>query len=117
MGGGWFESVAEARRRAERVLPPSVAAALVAGAEAGVSLADNTAAFGALGFAPRVADKPVSRDLSVTVMGQTLSLPVLISPVGVQAVHPDAELAVARAAAARGTAMGLSSFGAKPVEE
>ncbi|MCY3560481.1 MAG: mycofactocin biosynthesis FMN-dependent deaminase MftD [bacterium] len=117
MGGGWFESVAEARRRAERVLPPSVAAALVAGAEAGVSLADNTAAFGALGFAPRVADKPASRDLSVTVMGQTLSLPVLISPVGVQAVHPDAELAVARAAAARGTAMGLSSFGAKPVEE
>ncbi|MXZ30321.1 MAG: mycofactocin biosynthesis FMN-dependent deaminase MftD [Acidimicrobiia bacterium] len=117
MGGGWFESVAEARRRAERVLPPSVAAALVAGAEAGVSLADNTAAFGALGFAPRVADKPASRDLSVTVMGQTLSLPVLISPVGVQAVHPDAELAVARAAAARGTAMGLSAFGAKPVEE
>ena len=117
MGGGWFESVAEARRRAERVLPPSVAAALVAGAEAGVSLADNTAAFGALGFAPRVADKPASRDLSVTVMGQTLSLPVLISPVGVQAVHPDAELAVARAAAARGTAMGVSADGAKPVEE
>ena len=117
MGGGWFESVAEARRRAERVLPPSVAAALHAGAEAGVSLAGNTAAFDELGFAPSVAGKPGTRDLSVSVMGQALSMPVLISPVGVQAVHPDAEVAVARAAAARGTAMGLSSFGSKPVEE
>ena len=50
-------------------------------------------------------------------MGQEISLPVLISPTGVQAVHPDGEVAVARAAAARGTAMGLSSFASKPVEE
>lgn len=114
---GWFESVAEARRRAERLLPPSVAAALHAGAEAGISLADNVAAFDELGFAPSVAAKPGHRDLSVSVMGQPLSMPVLISPTGVQAVHPDAEVAVARAAAARGTAMGLSSFGSKPVEE
>ena len=42
---------------------------------------------------------------------------MLISPTGVQAVHPDGEVAVARAAAARGTAMGLSSFASKPVEE
>ncbi len=50
-------------------------------------------------------------------MGQEISLPVLISPTGVQAVHPDGEVAVARAAAARGTAMGLSSFASKPIEE
>jgi L-lactate dehydrogenase (cytochrome)/glycolate oxidase len=50
-------------------------------------------------------------------MGQPVSLPVIISPTGVQAVHPDGEVAVARAAAARGTVMGLSSFGSKPVEE
>ena len=50
-------------------------------------------------------------------MGQPVSLPVIISPTGVQAVHPDGEVAVARAAAARGTAMGLSSFASKPVEE
>ena len=50
-------------------------------------------------------------------MGQEISLPVMISPTGVQAVHPDGEVAVARAAAARGTAMGLSSFASKPVEE
>ena len=50
-------------------------------------------------------------------MGQPISLPVIISPTGVQAVHPDGEVAVARAAAARGTAMGLSSFASKPIEE
>src|ERR1700747_1662459 len=50
-------------------------------------------------------------------MGQPVSMPVLISPTGVQAVHPDGEVAVARAAAARGVAMGLSSFASKPVEE
>ena len=117
MAGGWFESIAEARRRAERVLPPSVVSALHAGAEAGVTLADNVAAFGELGFAPTVAGKPATRDLATAVMGQSISMPVLISPTGVQAVHPDAEVAVARAAAARGTAMSLSSFGSKPVEE
>ncbi len=51
------------------------------------------------------------------VLGQDVALPVLISPTGVQAVHPDGEVAVARAAANRGVAMGLSSFASKPVEE
>jgi L-lactate dehydrogenase (cytochrome)/glycolate oxidase len=55
--------------------------------------------------------------MATTVMGQPISLPVVISPTGVQAVHPDGEVAVARAAAARGTAMGLSSFASKPIEE
>src|SRR5206468_3617818 len=41
----------------------------------------------------------------------------MISPTGVQAVHPDGEVAVARAAAARGIAVGLSSFASKPVED
>lgn len=117
MAGSWFESVAVARRRAERVLPPSVAAALHAGAEAGLTLRDNEAAFDELGFAPTVAGKSGERDLSTSVMGQQVSLPVLISPTGVQAVHPGAEVAVAGAAAARGTVMCLSAFGSKPIEE
>jgi L-lactate dehydrogenase (cytochrome)/glycolate oxidase len=50
-------------------------------------------------------------------MGQTISFPVVISPTGVQAVHPDGEVAVARASAARGTAMGLSSFASKSIED
>ena len=91
--------------------------ALLAGSEKGITVEDNIAAYGELGFAPHVAGSPATRDLSTTVMGQAISLPVLISPTGVQAVHPDGEVAVARAAAARGTAMGLSSFASKPIEE
>ncbi|WP_067134936.1 pre-mycofactocin synthase MftD [Microtetraspora malaysiensis] len=115
--GKWFETVAEARRRAKRRLPRSVYGALLAGSEKGVSFRDNTAAFAELGFAPHVAGLSAKRDMATTVMGQQISLPVIISPTGVQAVHPDGEVAVARAAAARGTAMGLSSFASKPVEE
>ncbi|GAA1003663.1 putative mycofactocin system heme/flavin oxidoreductase MftD [Acrocarpospora pleiomorpha] len=117
MANAWFETVAEAQRRARRRLPKSVYAALLAGSESGQTYRDNLDAFAALGFAPHVADLPAKRDLATTVMGQEISLPVLISPTGVQAVHPDGEVAVARAAAARGTAMGLSNFASKPVEE
>jgi L-lactate dehydrogenase (cytochrome)/glycolate oxidase len=113
----WFESVAEAQRRAQKRLPASVYSALLAGSERGTTLADNVDAWAELGFAPHVAGLSATRDLSTSVMGVDLSMPVLISPTGVQAVHPEAELAVGRAAAARGIAMGLSSFGSKPVEE
>jgi len=113
----WFESVAVAQRRAKRHLPKSVYSALIAGSEAGITLADNLAAFSEIGFAPHVAGLSAQRDMTTTVMGQELSLPVIISPTGVQSVHPDGELAVARAAAARGTAIGLSSFASKPVED
>jgi pre-mycofactocin synthase len=117
MGNAWFESVAEAQRRARKRLPASVYGALLAGSERGQTLEDNVQAFAELGFAPHVAGNPAQRELATTVLGQPISLPVIISPTGVQAVHPDGEVAVARAAAARGTAMGLSSFASKPVEE
>jgi heme/flavin dehydrogenase (mycofactocin system) len=113
----WFETVAEAQRRAKRALPSSVYGALVAGSERGLTIDDNMAAFGELGFSPHVAGHQAVRDLSTTVMGIPISLPVIISPTGVQAVHPDGEVAVARASANRGTIMGLSSFASKPVED
>ncbi|MFJ1455966.1 pre-mycofactocin synthase MftD [Nocardia wallacei] len=113
----WFESVAEAQRRAKKRVPKSVYLALLAGSEAGVTLDDNAAAFTELGFRPHIADLPATRDLSTTVLGQEISLPVICSPTGVQAVDPEGEVGVARGAAQSGTALGLSSFGSKPVEE
>lgn len=113
----WFESVAVAQQRAKKRLPSSVYGALVAGSERGQSMADNEAAFMELGFAPHVAGHQAERELATTVMGQDISLPVIMSPTGVQAVHPDGEVAVARAAAARGTVVGLSNFASRSVEE
>lgn len=125
----WFETVAEAQRRARRRLPKSVYYALVAGAEQGITLADNVAAFDELGFRPHIAGLPPQRDQKTTVMGQEIDLPVVISPTGVQAVDPEGEVAVARAAHSStiqnplnpeqtvSTAMGLSSFASRSVED
>src|SRR5580704_13543855 len=117
MANKWFETVAEAQRRAKRRLPKSVYGALIAGSELGLTVEDNVHAFAELGFAPHVAGLSDSRDLVTKVMGQEVAFPVLLSPTGVQAVHPEGEVAVARAAAARGTAIGLSSFASMPIEE
>src|SRR5262245_53632893 len=100
----WFESVAEAQRRARRRLPKSVYSALIAGSEKGVTVRDNQSAFDELGFTPKTAGLPEKRDLATTVLGQAISMPVIISPTGVQAVCPEGEVAVAKAAASRGTA-------------
>ena len=117
MSNAWFESVAEAQRRARKRLPTSVYAALLAGSEKGITLRDNVDAFDEIRFAPRTAGLAGTRDLGTTVLGQQIALPVVISPTGVQAVHPDGEVAVARAAATRGTVMGLSAFASKPIEQ
>ena len=117
MATAWFETVAEAQRRAQKRLPKSVYGALIAGSEKGLSMRDNLDSFDQLGFAPHVAGLSSTREMSVRVMGQDMSMPVIISPTGVQAVHPQGEVAIARAAANRGIAMGLSSFASKSVEE
>lgn len=117
MANPWFESIAVAQQRAKRRLPKSVYGALIAGAEAGLTKDDNVAAFSELGVRPVTAGQSPERSMETEVMGQHLSMPVIISPTGVQAVHPDGEVAVARAAAARGIPMGLSSFSSKPMDE
>lgn len=117
MSNDWFETVAVAQRRAKRRLPKSVYGALIAGSERGLTYQDNMKAYGELQWAPHVAGHAAERRLDTTVMGIPISLPVIISPTGVQAVHPEGEVAVARAAANRGTIMGLSSYASKPVED
>ncbi|MEM1332467.1 MAG: pre-mycofactocin synthase MftD [Actinomycetota bacterium] len=113
----WFESVAVAQRRAKRRIPGSVYGALMAGAEQGLTRGDNAAAFDELGLRPITAGQSPSREMATEVMGQPMSMPVMISPTGVQAVHPEGEVAVARAAAARGVVMGLSSFSSMPMDD
>ena len=58
MANAWFETVAEAQRRAKKRLPRSVYGALVAGSEKGLTVADNLSAFDQLGFAPHMAYEP-----------------------------------------------------------
>jgi isopentenyl diphosphate isomerase/L-lactate dehydrogenase-like FMN-dependent dehydrogenase len=112
-----IESVAEAQRRARRRLPTPVYKSLVAGVEKGFTLMDNVAAFDDVGFRPRIAAKlPPERDMATTVLGEPVSMPVVVSPAGAQAIDPGGEVAVAKAAAAADVAMGLSAFASMPFE-
>ncbi len=115
-----FESVAEAQRRAQKQVPASVYAHVLAGMEQGLTLEANVAAFGELAFVPRVGvvtGVPGGREQATSVVGEEISLPVIIAPTGAHGVHPQAELAVANAAARAGTAMCLSSWASRAVED
>jgi 4-hydroxymandelate oxidase len=88
------------------------------GAEDERTLADNVAAWQRLRLRPRCLVDVSTRDLSTTVLGRPVSMPVLIAPTAFQRLaHPDGELATARAAAAEGTVMGLSTLSTSTLEE
>ncbi|WP_242906148.1 lactate 2-monooxygenase [Actinomadura terrae] len=78
----------------------------------------NRAAFDRRRIVPRMLRDVAERDLSVDVLGTTMPAPVLLAPVGVQSIlHPDGELATARAAAAEGLAMVLSTASSYSMED
>ncbi|NDU74091.1 alpha-hydroxy-acid oxidizing protein [Actinomadura sp. DSM 109109] len=78
----------------------------------------NRAAFDRWRIVPRMLRDVAERDLSVTVLGTPMPSPVLLGPIGVQSIlHPDGELAVARAAAAENLAMVLSTASSYAIEE
>jgi heme/flavin dehydrogenase (mycofactocin system) len=113
----WFETVAVAQGRAEKRLPKSVYGALIAGSQKGLSSRDNLDSFDQLGLAPHIAGLSNDRQMATKIMGLEISMPVILSPTGVQAVHPEGEVAIGRAAASRGVAMGVSSFASRSIEE
>lgn len=112
-----FENVAEAERLARRRVPRAIWLAIKAGNEKGWTLADNVAAFDELGFTPTVFGRPTERDLSTEVMGVPIGMPVMVAPVGAQAMHPGGEVAAARAAARADTVMGLSQYASNSIRE
>jgi lactate 2-monooxygenase len=78
----------------------------------------NLEAFRRWRIVPRMLRDIAERDLSVTVVGQRLPSPVVLAPVGVQGIiHADGELAVARAAAALGQPMCVSTASSHTLED
>ncbi|MGY2704838.1 MULTISPECIES: pre-mycofactocin synthase MftD [unclassified Nocardioides] len=112
-----FRNLAEAERLAKRRLPRAVWLAVKAGNEQGWTLDENLRAFNELGFSPTIFDRPTTFDTRTSILGLEVDFPVLVSPVGAQAIHPDGEVGVARAAARAGTAMGLSSWASDAVAD
>jgi lactate 2-monooxygenase len=78
----------------------------------------NRDAFGRWRIVPRILRNVAERALAVELFGARLNAPVLLAPIGVQGiVHPDAERAVARAAASQDIPMILSTASTTPMEE
>jgi isopentenyl diphosphate isomerase/L-lactate dehydrogenase-like FMN-dependent dehydrogenase len=88
------------------------------GAEEEVTLRENRAALQRIQLRPRVLVDVSHIDASTTVLGERVALPVLLAPAGgQQLLHPDGELASARAAAAAGTIAVLSTTSSYSIEE
>ncbi|KPI04865.1 (S)-2-hydroxy-acid oxidase [Actinobacteria bacterium OK074] len=101
-------SVADAQRRARRVIPRLLTDYIEGGAEDELTLAENVRAFQELGIRPRMG-VDFEPDITTTVLGTRVELPVLLAPSGmIQLIHPDGGVGVARAAAAAGTISVLS---------
>ncbi|MFF3747407.1 lactate 2-monooxygenase [Streptomyces kronopolitis] len=102
----------------ERRLGPGPVGYVAGSAGTGSTAAANRAALDRRRIVPRMLRDVAERDLSVEVLGRSLPAPLALAPVGVLSLmHPDAEPAAARAAAAQGVPYILSSASSTPMEE
>jgi lactate 2-monooxygenase len=121
LGGGWplvpvAPEVLEAK--AARKMGTLAAAYIVGGAGTQATVGANRAAFDRYRLVPRVLRDVTRRDLSVELFGRRHAAPVLLAPVGVlELAHAQADLAVARAAAAEGTAYIFSNQASVAMED
>ena len=96
--------------RATAVMRAEASAYIVGGAGREDTMSANRAAFNKWRIVPRVLRDVEHRDSSTTVLGMTMPSPLMTAPIGVlELVHQDADLAVARAAAAEGIPMIFSN--------
>ncbi len=112
---GWRELQAAA----EQVMTPGAVGYVSGGAGGEETMRANREAFDRWRLVPRMLRGiPAQRDLSTAVLGTAMAAPVLLAPVGVLSiVHADAERAVARAAAALGLAMVVSTASSTSMED
>ena len=106
------------RRLARQRLPSPIFDYIDGAADDEITHRRNTASFERCDLIPNVLRGVETVDLSVTVMGQKIAMPVYCSPTALQRLfHHQGELAVAAAAAKYGTMFGVSSLGTVSIEE
>ena len=111
-------NIADLRRLAQRRLPRIVFDYIDGGADAEVTLRENSRAFDAVTFRPRCAVATGTCDLRTTVLGTRLEMPLLLGPVGsTRMFYPHGEALSARAAGAAGTVYTLSTLSGSALEE
>jgi 4-hydroxymandelate oxidase len=103
----WLAALQE---RARETLAPAVLEYLLQGAREGVTTGEAVDAWGAIRFRPRVLHDVTDVDPGITLLGERCALPFGVAPTTLQrAVHPDGELAMARATAEAGGVLVVSS--------
>jgi L-lactate dehydrogenase (cytochrome) len=111
-------NVEDMRLLAKQRLPGPIFHYIDGAADDEVTYRRNTQAFEACDLVPNVLTGVEDIDMSVTVMGAKLNMPIFCSPTALQRLfHYDGERAVARAAEKFGTMFGVSSLGTVSVEE
>ena len=111
-------NIEDLRRMARDRVPKAVFDYLDGGAEAEVTLDENCRAFRDVTFRPRSAVAFEECSLMTSVIGQELSFPAMLAPVGYsRLMHPEGEVAAARAAGEVGTGYILSSISGHKLED
>jgi lactate 2-monooxygenase len=114
----WPIAPEEWEARAAEVLEPGPFAYIAGGAGSEATMRANLEAFERRRLRPRMLTGNRERDISVEVLGTSSPAPFLLAPIGVLSIaHAEGELAVARAAAATGVPMVLSSAASHSIEE
>jgi L-lactate dehydrogenase (cytochrome) len=113
-----FVNVEDLRQAAKRRLPRSVFDYIDGGADGEVTLRENVRAFEDIAFRPRCAVETPPPDLSTTVLGTPISLPIILAPVGSSRMFwPRGEEVAAAAAGAAGTIYCLSTLSGCRLED
>ena len=113
-----FASYDDVRRAARRRVPRAVFEFVDGGAGAETTLRANRDAFEQVVFDPRFLVDVAQRETATTVLGERVAFPVLLAPAGLaRLVHPEGELAAARAAGAAGTVFCVSTASSYSLEE
>ncbi|KAK9025511.1 hypothetical protein V6N11_038377 [Hibiscus sabdariffa] len=111
-------NVSEYEAIAKQKLPKMVYDYYASGAEDQWTLQENRNAFSRILFRPRILIDVSEIDMTTTVLGFKISMPIMLAPTAMQKMaHPEGEYATARAASAAGTIMTLSSWATSSVEE
>ncbi|NND59135.1 MAG: alpha-hydroxy-acid oxidizing protein [Gammaproteobacteria bacterium] len=111
-------NTADFRELARRRLPAPLFHYIDGGADDELSLARNVAAFDAVDLVPRVLAGIDEINLTTTVLGQKLGLPLFYSPTAMQRLfHHEGERAIASVASEFDTLFGLSTIGTRSIEE
>jgi L-lactate dehydrogenase (cytochrome) len=109
---------ADFRALAKQRLPSPLFHYIDGGADDEVTLHRNTSAFDHCDLVPNVLAGVGSVDLSTTVLGQHLEMPLFFSPTAMQRLfHHEGERAIAVAAEKFGTMFGVSTIGTRSIEE